>query len=360
MKKSSSICFINLDSINVTPYFAQYRKCLRSDYDLIYWDRGKHDCATGAKNSFRYKSAAPSNSTSNLMTLAKGYLGFRRFATRILRQDNYQRVVALTGNCAVLLSPILCKKYSGRFIIDIRDYFLEDFRPYRWVEEKTIDASGLAVISSPAYEHFLGHHNFQVMHNVQEISPAELQPIKQKNRPSHPMVLASIGTAKNLELDKNVIQYFANDHRFLLKFYGRGYDQLESFCSSNGITNVQIRGDFSANQTVSFYQDVDAIISMYGSSQTHFKYQLTNKLYYALQLGLPIIVSPGSFMAHVTEKYSLGHALNLSDNSEKNAILSLFDNPAAAARLSGQRSFMEIVHRDNDAAMQKISDFLNV
>lgn len=352
---TSPICFINLDSINVTPYFKYYEQCLSSSYDLIYWSRSKQDAFTGAENVYCFQHEVElGNKMRWLRQLSSGYLGFRRFAKRILIQNKYAFVVALTGNAAVLLSDVLCDVYPGKYIIDIRDYFLEDLLPYRLLEERAIDHSAMTVISSPDYVHFLGDHRFCVMHNTQSISQRDIVSIQEAERPSMPFVIASIGTAKNISLDKQVINYFANDRRFQLRFIGRGYEQLIPYCKQHGIRNVIAKGEFQSADTVNLYKDVDAIMSMYGSKKTHFRYQLTNKLYFATQLEIPIIVSPNTTMARMTNDYSLGLVLDLNREASKEDILDLYNKDLLHKRREGAKEFLESAQADNEKVLSNI------
>ena len=131
------VAFVNLDSINVTPYFAYYESACKRPYDLIYWDRGGSDIATNANATYQFRShVGKKNNAAWLLDLARGYRGFRAFATNILKRNDYDMIVALTGNRAVLLSGILHTKYRNRFIMDIRDYFLENVPPYRKREKR--------------------------------------------------------------------------------------------------------------------------------------------------------------------------------------------------------------------------------
>ena len=205
---------------------------------------------------------------------------------------------------------------------------------------------------------FVGEHDFQVMHNIQDLTEEDVASVRAKQRPSSPMILASIGTAKNLEEDRRVISYFANDPRFHLKFIGRGYDALRPFCRESGIENIEIVGDFPSSDTIRHYRNVDVIISMYGNDLTHVKYQLTNTLYFAAQLGLPIVVSPGTFMDETVSKYGLGFVLNVSDPGAKERVLGLYDPEAVAMRTHGAEAFLKQVEHDNDQTVSKIERFL--
>lgn len=355
------VCFLNLDSINVTPYFSYYEKLLteKCDYDLVYWDRGKEDQATRANRVFAYHHPVETKKKAVwLFQLATGYLGFRSFAKKVLKENDYDVVIALTGNVATLLYDVLTKKYPGRYIVDIRDYFLENIALYKHFETKVIDHSALTIISSPAFQSFLPPHDYSIMHNTHPISPDEKTKVRAYPRPSNPMVLASIGTGKNLELDKETISFFANDKRFSLRFIGRNYDELASYCSEKGITNVYVKGDFKSSETLDLYKDVDVIMSMYGSDKTHFKHQLTNKLYYALQLGLPLLVSEGSYMAEIVNKYDLGLVFSPESTSMKDAILGLYDMTKEHQRESGQKEFLEKIAVENTQTFEKVKAIL--
>ena len=355
---SAPIAFINLDGINVTPYFEHYEHLLTKPYDYIYWQRSDIGVEPGAQKVWRYKHTVSSSGSKKYMDLLAGYFGFRQFARRILMSENYQRVIALTGNSAVLVGDVLKQKYRGRYLIDIRDYFLENNPLYRMLEEKIIDSSGLSIISSPAYSSFLGEHDFLLMHNAHLIPQSDILRVKQRSRPGTPLVLASIGTAKNIELDKLVLDYFANDSRFKLMFLGRGYEQLRPYIESNKIENAIVSGEFDSSQTYALYENVDVVMSMYGSKSTHVKNQLTNKLYYAAQLHLPILVSPGSYMETISSEYDFGLACDLSDESLKDKIFEMFE-PCKFKRMCDRMDcFMEDVLATNRKTNLSVQAFL--
>lgn len=354
------VCFVNLDSLNVTPYFTHYKRLLATPYDLIYWDRIGRDEDTGALNTYRYtRKVSTASTASNLKDLALGYTGFRRFAAKILSQRDYRIVIALTGNAAVLLGGVLKRKYAGRYIMDIRDYFLENIPPYRLAEQPVIDSAALALISSPAFTAFLGDHDFQVIHNTQALDETDIERITQRQRPGKPFVIANIGTAKALDVDRMTIDCFANDERFELRFIGRGFEALESHCRAKGVRNVKIAGAFPSSQTTDLYKDVDAILATYGSTRAHVRYALPNKLYFAAQLGLPLLASPGTYLAQVVKDNHLGMELDIEDPSAKNRVLALYTAEAAKRRSESAASFMQAVEKDNENAFGKIARILN-
>ena len=357
---NAPVCFINPDSVNVTPYFHQYLKCLNTEYDLVYWDRGLKDDPVGAKKTYRFTSSVPPSSSIpvKLSRLLFGYWGFSSFVKRVLKHNDYKLIIALTGNSAAIASGILGRKYSGKYIVDIRDYFLENHPIYSYFENKAIKHSGLTLISSPDYVMFLPKHDYLVMHNIQEIRKDDIAQAKTQKHDNKPFVISCIGTSKNLKEDRRVIDYFANDKRFVIRFIGRGYDDLSDYVRENRINNVELHGEFQSVETIGFYKQTDAILSMYGCDKTHFKYQLTNKLYYAAQLELPIIVSPGTSMAKTVTKYGLGLALDLNDQTAKEEILEFWTDDQASKRSKGARSFLNKVTETNELAKSAIKSMM--
>ena len=100
------------------------------------------------------------------------------------------------------------------------------------------------------------------------------------------------------------------------------------------------------------------VMSVYGSKSTHVKYQLTNKLYYAAQLHLPILVSPGSYMETISSKYGFGLACDLSDDSLKDKIFEMFE-PCKFKRMCDRMDcFMEDVLATNRKTNLSVQAFL--
>lgn len=352
----STVCFVNPDSLNVTPYFSQYLDCCEDGYEVVYWHRGsaKPDASFGEHVYFSPVDSP--NPLLKLVQLAKGYLGFRAFASKVLRRGDFDKVVALTGNTGALLGGVLRKRYSGRYLVDVRDYFLEGVPLYARLEKKALDGAAFVVASSPAYTAFLGERPLEIMHNDQKI--VGVSAIDKRESGPGPFVLVSIGTAKNLGYDRRVIDFFANDDRFLLRFAGRGYEPLGQYVAERGIANVRVEGEFSSDRTLEMYQGTDAVLNMYGNHHPHFDYALPNKLYFAARLGLPIVVCPDTYLAEVVSENSLGLSLDLGDPESKERVLRLWDESERRRRQEGASRFICEVERQNEETKGKIAAFL--
>ena len=354
----SDICLVSMDNLKRTPYITQYLNCLQDkDYDFLYWNRDLTDDFFGQKRTYAYNHRVRHGEATAGQLLEKltGYLGFQRFATRILKSNDYKALVCLTGNCAVLLNRVLLKKYLGRFVIDIRDYWHEDSRLYHEIEQRLIRESAITVISSPSYRSFLGVHDFHIMHNSQNLTTEECAIANHEHR--QPLHIVCVGAAKNLDYDRKLIRCFSGDERFHLSFRGRGYEKLRESIEKSGAQNVDASGEFDYSKTIDQYKDADIVLSMYGHGSPYWDYALSNKLYFAAQLRLPILVCDGTAMAEIVNQYNLGIAFDPDDKKMKDDIANLFDEEAVARRESGSNSFLKTVESDNTRTIDDLKSF---
>ena len=362
--RPSRVCFVCLTGIYSVPYIHQYIRLLDFPFDIIFWNRCSMAETCGANN--HYVLNYEISRVSKLQKLM-GYIKFRRFTSKLLRENHYSKVVLLSGNAAVLLQNVLLRQYRGRYVIDIRDYFLESSRLYRRAEARLIENAGLAVISSEGYLSFLPRHDYILSHNSPDI-PAQVLARFQKERElrraarcgGSPVVLSFIGCVRFLEQDKKVLRFFANDNRFFIRYIGAGANQLRPFCEEHGIRNVYLRDRFSPDQTLDFYKETDGILNLYGSGTPLLDYALSNKLYYAAALEIPILVCPDTYMASVAISYHLGLSVDLdSRTDEATRIFNWIRNFDPRDMHAGCTLFQQKIKRDERSFQNRIGMWIN-
>ena len=74
------------------------------------------------------------------------------------------------------------KKYKGKYIVDIRDFTLENIPFYRKAEQTVVKNSYSTVISSRGYKEFLPDYDYKVVHNYTEVDSAILKRISNRDR----------------------------------------------------------------------------------------------------------------------------------------------------------------------------------
>ena len=293
---------------------------MNCQYDIVYWDRKDIIEGCGATNHYAMKYFLKVNASQ--FEKLKGYLKFRRYAVRVLKNEKYDGVILLSGNVAVLLKKILKKKYKKKYIVDIRDYYKESQKWYFNAEKDVLDSSGMAVISSKAFTKFLPCHKYYVVHNSHNITTSQINEFraKRKKKKGEPVVISCIGGMRFFEQYKKILTYFANDDRFLVAFIGYGSNFLKKFCKEEMINNVYIHDGFPPEKTLDFYYNTDIVMNLYGNNTPLLDYALSNKLYYAAQLGLPILVCPNTYMEEVAVGNGFGFSLDLEDTTMRDKL----------------------------------------
>lgn len=70
-----------------------------------------------------------------------------------------------------------------------------------------------------------------------------------------------------------------------------------------------------------FYKRTDAILNVYGNNTPLLDYALSNKLYYAATLNIPIIVSKGTYMEKISLQNGFGFVLDFEDINIKEKLI---------------------------------------
>ena len=52
----------------------------------------------------------------------QAYCGFIRYVNRILNKSSYSKLIVFPTQAGWLIQGKLCRKYKGRYVLDIRDY----------------------------------------------------------------------------------------------------------------------------------------------------------------------------------------------------------------------------------------------
>lgn len=355
-KTNGRICIVVPGGIFSTPYLKRYITILESinlKYDLILW-RGKSISEESSSyQDFVYDYEI--SSTSSKWKKLWGYLGFMRFASKILRKNQYEKVLVLTGNTAVLLNRVLTREYPGRYLVDIRDYFMENNRFYYGIEKKAIENSGITVISSKGFKSFLPKHDYVIAHNFTPVTTTNNVDARGK---SDIITMSYIGNMRFVEQDKKLLALFSNDNRYHICLNGKGYGELRDYCTQIGMKNVTIVDFFKPEETTRFYDETDIVLNLYGNHTPLLDYALSNKLYYAAQYHKPILVCKDTFMSEISRRYQFGFEFDLDNSQDKDALYQWYMSLDWDALGKGCDDFIKEVKEEDDTFVMKVKQFL--
>lgn len=340
------IAIVTIGNIYRLPYIDRYLAHVPqgADVDLICWNReGRIEDKPGT-NVRRFDFTIGETAPQKVI----GYLKYRKYVKRILMTEDYDLVIVTPTQTALLLADVLVRHYARRYIVDIRDYCHENIGFVRRLEKSLTANAAATVISSPGYRTFLPKGvSYCLVHNDRVLPQEKLEAVSHRDRDRRPLTIGFVGFVAYHEQHERLIKLFANDTRFVLAFIGAGSAPLVDYCEQEGISNIDIRGSFNPEDILDIYEDIDIINGIYGDNCPELDYALSNKLYFAGDLAMPILVNQGTIMQEVSERYGLGFAVDMSDLETPDKLYHYYNEIDWSNLSSGARELMDRVREEN-------------
>lgn len=352
---SKKVCMITLGNLYLCPYKSKYTSIIGDNIDIIYWNR--HGLEESFDNGETYSFDYLMNEDAGKLNKIIGYFKFARFAKKVINHNDYDGLILLQSILGILLFPTITRKFSFRYILDIRDYTLENNKIYKFFLQKVINKSFITAISSKGYENFLPKNDYVIVHNDTNIDPEVRAKFISKEHSDDQIVISYIGLIRFHEQNKKVIMKFKNDKRFKLKFIGKGAFTLRDFCNENKVNNVELIDWFPSSDTLGYYYKTNLIYNLYGNNSPFLDYALSNKLYYAAQLSIPILVCPDTYMAKITSEYGLGFIFDINDPKVCDQLYSYYKSIDWVKFQSNCEKFMQKVEIENKIFNNEVNRF---
>ena len=356
MIEKKKVCFLSIGNISRCPYMQQYTKHMDTSYSVIYWDR-EGICEDQGQNTFHRFSfeVKPGDTLAKI----KGYFGFRKFAQKKLKEENYDVLVVLQTWTAIILTDILTKQFAGKYIVDIRDYTYENNKVIYGLEKRLVSHSLYNVISSPGYKAFLPDADYLVSHNTRPLQKDAVSEIRGREKNKSTLNIAFIGYVNYHEQQKKLMLALKNDPRYMISFIGTRAMELESFCKENDIKNVTLIDTFSPSVILELYKNVDFINNLYGNHTPVLDYALSNKLYFSGELAIPILVCRDTYMAKVSQQYGLGLTVDEIDSKLGDILFDYYTQIDWAQFENCCDRFLDDVAQENQKFNQLIGEALS-
>lgn len=359
------ILLVSLDNVNRTPYLSRYIAALDGrGCDFFYWNRSNRDHPAECFSQV-YALDYPVDSNGPRLVAQsqklKGYLRFRRDFKKLIGRGAYSGIIFLHSPASVLTYRLWSKSFNGRVLIDVRDYTYEGNPAYRHLEAEAIRHASTVVISSPGYRSFLPKHTYFQMHNASDYGPERNMELRKECNSAPgagtPIRIACIGSAKNSAIDRRIMDLFGNDLRFTLLYAGRGFGCLEPYRKERGFINIEVHDEFPSEKTFDFYKGVDIVMNLYGSGSPLWDYALSNKLYLAAQLGIPILVFRNTEMARVSEEYGFGIAIDFDGCNVPDTVYDAYSKMDRDVLTKSCDRFLESISLEDEEADAAIACF---
>ena len=353
------ILLITATNLYLTPYVHYYLSINNGIFDIAYWDRHNLDeKSSNHKNIYRFVTPKYKENISKIKKILY-YIKFVIFLKKVIKQNKYKKVIFLQSSIAVFMTSFLHKHLASHYIVDIRDYSFEGFGLFRKLEKKNFKSAYALFISSDGFRNFLPKSNYQVVHNYNPINSTTKQYFLNKDIQTKHVIISFIGLVRFQEQNKRIIDFFKNDERFTIRFIGKGANELLDYVMCNSISNVELIDYFDPSQTISYYKETDFIMNLYGNHTPLLDYALSNKLYYAASLYLPVLVCPDTYMEKISKEYGFGITIDFNNPKTKDDVISFWKVNNRENFISKCDSFIDKVEKDMKQFQQIVREFIN-
>jgi hypothetical protein len=326
------------------------------EYDVICWNRRMID----EPGAYAYNFSQ--DESKGYFYRFYSYLGYKKFVIDCLKRNCYDRIIISTIAIAILLYPYLKKHYRNKYLFDIRDYSLILY--FTWfILNKVIDNSSATVISSPGFKNWLPKSSkYYIAHNFPfEQTNGIVKFITEEQRFSQNSELfeiATIGSLRDFEANKVIIDAFQGGNEFKLNFIGTGpaYDSIKNHVMRNDISNTFFYGFYHKEDEFELLETSD-IINNFTNTDLNSRTLLTNRFYLSVVLGIPMIVRFGTYQAELCERYNLGCVLD-PHKDIKDQFINFTTTFKYNEYMKGCKDFLKVVENDTKNLDIYLLDFV--
>ena len=303
---ASKICIIgtsNIKHISLISLYTKYFDQHGMAYDIIYLDRYGIEEKTTAANVYRYTE---SNAQGKIGKL-KMFMHFRRYTKKILRENKYEYVITWQTTGAYLFADMLLRWFKNRYVVNVRDYVVENNWFFHSFLKRLVKNVLFVTISSDGFRSFLPKGEYIKVNSVNEDLLENL-----KGRPQNsgkPIKIGFVGNCRYFRESYKLIDALANDERFELWYCGTNSDVLKEYADSKGIWNVKTMPTFDPKATVDIMAGFDFVNSAFGNDAMDNSTLMPIRLYTALAIHRPMLVSSNTQLAKEVTKGKIGYVI---------------------------------------------------
>ncbi len=307
----SRLCIVGMANIKHISLISLYTKSLDDNkvpYDIIYLDRYGIEEKTTAQNHYCYNAAPTASKASRLLS----FLGFRRFVIRTIKANRYKVIITWQATTAYLLCDFLLRRYKKRFVMNIRDYIMENNPFIHAMLKKLVQNAAYVTISSEGFHEFLPVWEYVRVNSINEELFTNIH-IGEKSEKSESYKIGFVGNCRFFKESYKLIDSLANDGRFELWYCGTNSEVLSRYAQEHDVNNVHVMPAFERNETLDIIARFDIINSAFGNDAIDNRTLMPIRLYTALGMHLPILVSEGTQLAKEVRKGGIGFVIQSYD-----------------------------------------------
>ena len=307
------IGIIYAGQIELSPFVKKYTEAMQSEnvpFEIVHWNRSGAGMPDDLKNhTFSEKVERYGRLTGKIIP----FFRFRNFAKRIIKEKNYEKIIVLTTQTAVMLPDVILGRYRGRYFFDYRDTSYEYIKPYKYFVDKIIKNSFCTAISSPGFKDYLtDKKELVVAHNFQYGCYENRAP-KCEKRVGGKIIMGYIGYLREYEYLVYLAEKFGSDERFEFHIHGSGdcLEKLRDFAER--FDNVRVFGAYNEKDKMDIVDSFDMICYNYPASFVNYP-AVANKFYDGMIRKKPMFGNLKTYSGKLIDENGLG--ISLDENEE--------------------------------------------
>ena len=274
----------------------------------------------------------------------------------------YDKLIILSTLSGIIISDLLLKEYSNRYIFDIRDYSYEYIRLFYNLEKKLIESSKHTFISSDGFRHFLPSNcNYITVNNFNRSDVINRKNFRKKAYGST-LNLTWIGSVRYFEHQRKIIDKLSNDKRYHLIYHGTGpqYEDFKTYCKRNDVKNIVFTGEYNNKDKHKLLQNADILNNSYKTSKIEeTKYAISNKYYDGIIFGTPQLVETGSYKCDKVIKKGIGIGLDPDNDDFSDKLYEYYHSIDEKKFINACQIELNRILSMDESYINYIKDFIN-
>ncbi|MDZ5710908.1 glycosyltransferase family 4 protein [Jeotgalibacillus haloalkalitolerans] len=229
----------------------------------------------------------------------------------------------------VLPANLIAKLLNKKIVYDIFDYYVDAFsvpRTLKPVVEKIdiqmMNSADAVIITNESRKEQIkksSPKNLLIIHNS-PVHTAKTHDKHAEKTVSGRLSFAYFGIFSNGRLLEEILSVFENRKDIELHIGGFGLLEPEVIKASENHENIIYYGKVPYDRVIEVESSCDVLFATYDPEVPNHRFSSPNKLYEAMMLGKPIIVSKGTGLDHLIEEYELGRSIDYTREGFEQAV----------------------------------------
>jgi hypothetical protein len=309
---------ISIGDIMGLPFLHKYTKLLEDTgtrYEVLFWNRENLKYKL-PKNYLSYNLKSRYNKSPYYKIF--DFIKYSLWIRKQLKKRSYSKLIILTTLSGLFIFDLLLKKFSNKYIFDIRDYSYEHINFFKFIEKMIIKKSFFTCISSEGFKEFLPQgYDYIVTHNFSKDEIDNSIEFKKK-KTNAKINVTFIGAMRYFDHQVKIIEKLAKDPRFTLTYHGTGseFEKYKEYLDEKKITNVKLTGRYNNTDKKKLLKYTDILNNSYITDKLiEIEYAISNKYYDGLIYKIPQLVETNTLKQKITEENEVGIGIDVDNDN---------------------------------------------